>query len=207
MVALLVASSVVVALIVSYIINLLSRSRLSGIPGPRFYLPLIGEGLEFSKLGPVRFMYGRFLKHGPIFRANLGFQEMVVLGDPALLRAWGQGSMEFNVPLFSIERLLGDLRHMKHGGIRHKIFVRVNGCSEPAAPAHRPCCPRRHALPNPACCGPEACSPSRQQAAGSRQQAAGRALRSGATTRPHAGAWAASPSWTSARAALRVAAP
>jgi hypothetical protein len=81
-----IALSAAVAVATAYVICFFKRSRLHSIPGPSFFLPLVGEGIEFNRLGPVRFMYERWRKHGPIFRTNLGFQEFVVVGDPALVR-------------------------------------------------------------------------------------------------------------------------
>mmetsp|Transcript_13544 Transcript_13544/g.28969 ORF Transcript_13544/g.28969 Transcript_13544/m.28969 type:complete len:565 (-) Transcript_13544:713-2407(-) len=82
----------------------------SSIPGPVFHLPLIGDA-PFVFKNPVRFLFSRYLRYGPVFRLKLLNVPVVVVADMATLRPLLQrleGSV-FRVPFSAFDALMEDM--------------------------------------------------------------------------------------------------
>ncbi|GIM16787.1 hypothetical protein Vretimale_19391, partial [Volvox reticuliferus] len=76
-------------------LKLVQRGR---IPGPIFWLPLIGETPQLLQ-SPFKYMWNRWLSYGGLFRTNLLGQEVFVVGTQDILRSvWSdEEAFEFHV--------------------------------------------------------------------------------------------------------------
>ncbi|GLI65888.1 hypothetical protein VaNZ11_009527, partial [Volvox africanus] len=92
----------------------LKLAQLGRIPGPIFWLPLIGETPQLMQ-SPFKYMWKRWLSYGGIFRTSLLGQQVYVVGTQDILRSvWSdEEAFEFHVPGKTFSMLITDIRHLR----------------------------------------------------------------------------------------------
>ncbi|GIL63892.1 hypothetical protein Vafri_17903 [Volvox africanus] len=104
----------------------LKLAQLGRIPGPIFWLPLIGETPQLLQ-SPFKYMWNRWLSYGGFFRTSLLGQQVYVVGTQDILRSvWSdEEAFEFHVPGKTFSMLITDIRHMReprqHGFFRRRL--------------------------------------------------------------------------------------
>ncbi|GLI65891.1 hypothetical protein VaNZ11_009533 [Volvox africanus] len=114
----------------------LKLAQLGRIPGPIFWLPLIGETPQLMQ-SPFKYMWKRWLSYGGIFRTSLLGQQVYVVGTQDILRSvWSdEEAFEFHVPGKTFSMLINDIRHLREPR-QHAFFRRRLGQAlSPAAVA------------------------------------------------------------------------
>ncbi len=103
--------------------------RHGGIPGPAFWLPLIGETPQLLQ-SPFKYMWNRWLLYGAVFRTNILGQKVYVVGEAEALRpVWSdESSFEFFVSN-ALFRMSGFIHRARSGSEGLPRFgLRGKGC-------------------------------------------------------------------------------
>ncbi|KAG2446202.1 hypothetical protein HXX76_000795 [Chlamydomonas incerta] len=87
----------------------------SGLPGPLFSLPLLGDTIEFATTDPTKFLFGRFKRYGRVFRLSLlGFTAYVTADPEALRPLLADDGGHFTMPVQTFTALMGSYNLQAH---------------------------------------------------------------------------------------------